>query len=341
MSGVPTYGYTFAEGRAAQLPALRELAARLPERLERWRPSWRRILLAGIGASHAALATPLHDLRASGIEAARTDCSDYPITTTGYDAVLALSQSGRSRETTDLVARFSAAGVATVALTNAEHSPLREAAGTTVSAGDYPDSRVSTVGFVVTFAALGMLTDVLTGGRVHGGWARVPEAVEKALAAEADRLADFAAGPLRHGTLDVVASAPQLTTAEAAALLFREGPLVPATAYGTRTYLHGPMDVASATTSHIVIGGGREAALAAQLLQKPTAVLAVTDESVPLPPGAVPLRIPAAFTPAQRALIEVCVLQDLVARVAESRDESVDKVAFAREDTKIGALAEL
>jgi fructoselysine-6-P-deglycase FrlB-like protein len=138
-----------------------------------------------------------------------------------------------------------------------------------------------------------------------------------------------------------VAAAPQLTTAEAVALLFREGPLVPATAYGTRTYLHGPMDVASAATTHVVIGGGREVALAAQLLQKPTSVLAITDGSIPVPPGAVPVRVPATFTPPQRALIEVRVLQDLVARVADSRNEPVDKVAFSREDTKIEAVAEL
>ncbi|MFE9247962.1 SIS domain-containing protein [Streptomyces sp. NPDC007088] len=341
MSGAPVYAYSFAEGRAAQLPALREVVARMPGILEEWRPAGSRVLLAGIGASGAALASPLHALRAAGVDAERTDCSDQPRPAGGPDVVLALSQSGRSRETTDVVTRFRAAGVPTAALTNAASSPLRDAADTTVSVGDYPDSRVSTVGFVVTYAALGMLTDLITTGDVHGGWAHVAEAVEETLDAEAERLASFAAGPLARGVVDVVASAPQLTTAEAVALLFREGPLVPASAYGTRTYLHGPMDVASPGTSHLVIGGAREAALAAQLTQKPTAVLTVMERTVTPPPGVVAVRVPEGLTPPQRALVEVCVLQDLVARVADARREPVDEVAFAREDTKIAALAEL
>ncbi|MHC3426607.1 SIS domain-containing protein [Streptomyces sp. DT18] len=341
MSAAPVYGYTFAEGREAELPALREVVAAFPDALDAWRPAWRRVLLAGIGASGAALASPLYALREAGVDASRTDCSDQPSVLGGPDMVLALSQSGRSRETTDLVARFRAAGVPTAALTNAAASPLKDAAGTTYSVGDHPDSRVSTVGFVVTYAALGMLTDQLTRGHTHPGWAHVAEAVEETLSGAADALADFAAGPLARGSLDVVASAPQLTTAEAVALLFREGPLVPATACGTRTYLHGPMDVASAGTSHVVIGAEREAALARQLTQKPTGVLTVMERSVTPPPGVLAVRLPEGFTPTQRALVEVCVLQELVARVAEVRDEPVDKVAFAREDTKIAALAEL
>lgn len=141
--------------------------------------------------------------------------------------------------------------------------------------------------------------------------------------------------------VDVVAAAPQLTTAEAVALLLREGPLVPATACGTRTYLHGPMDVAGPRTSHVVVGGGRELALAAQLLQQPTSVLTVTDGTAPVPPGATSVTVPAGLTAPQRALVEVCVLQELVARTALARGNPVDEVAFTRQDTKIGALAEL
>ncbi|OON82716.1 SIS domain-containing protein [Streptomyces tsukubensis] len=340
-SGVPVYGYSYEQGRAAQLTALREVIDHLPARLEEWRPRWRRVLLAGIGASNAALASPAHALRAAGIDAARTDCSDYPLAAGSPDAVLALSQSGRSRETADLVARFGAAGVPTVALTNAAWSPLRETAATTVSVGDYPDSRVSTVGFVVTYAALGMLADVLADGHVDPGWARVPHAVEETLADSAEPLAKFAAGPLAEGSVDIVASAPQLTTAEAVALLFREGPLVPASAYGTRTYLHGPMDVASPNTSHVLVGGSRELALAEQLLQQPTSVLTVTDGTEPVPVGVTPVTVPTGLTPPQRALVEVCVLQELVARTARARGNPVDDTAFTRQDTKIGALTEL
>nr|WP_202511689.1 SIS domain-containing protein [Streptomyces sp. SID3343] len=335
------YGYGYDEGRAVELAALREVVAEFPKRPDLWRPGRRRILLAGIGASHAALASPLYALRADGVDASRSDCSDYPVAVGAPDVVVALSQSGRSRETADLVRRFRVDGVDTLAVTNARESPLREAAAATLTLGGYPDSRVSTVGFVVTYASLGMLADVMATGRVDERWAELPDLIEESVARNGAVLADFAAGPLTSGPVDVVASAPQLTTAEAVALLFREGPLVPSTAYGTRAYLHGPMDCASAETSHVVVGGTRELALARQLLEKPTAVLTVTDGTEEAPVGAVSVTVPAGLTAPQRALVEVCVLQTLVAQTAEARGNPVDEVAFSRHDTKIAALAEL
>ncbi|MCA1223543.1 SIS domain-containing protein [Streptomyces sp. 8L] len=339
----PVYGRTYDEGRAAETAALRDLAASLPARLTGgvWRPEWRRVLFAGIGASCAALASPLYALRAAGVDASRSDCSDYPAAAGRPDVVVALSQSGRSRETADLVTRFRRAGVPTLAVTNADESPLRDAAGAALTLGAQPDSRVSTTGFVVTYAALGMLADVAAHGAVDERWRELPDLIEESVARNAAVLADFAAGPLARGSADVVASAPQLTTAEAVALLLREGPLVPSAAYGTRAYLHGPMDCASEDTSHLVVGGARELGLARQLLEKPTGVLTVTDGSEPVPRGAAAVTVPGRLTAPQRALVEVCVLQELVAATAAVRGNPVDEVAFAREDTKIAALAEL
>lgn len=234
-------------------------------------------------------------------------------------------------------------------MTNADDSPLREAAGAALTLGAQPDSRVSTVGFVVTYAAVAMLAEVAASdaasgsvdGAVDGRWRELPDLIEESVARNAEVLGEFAAGPLARGSADIVAAAPQLTTAEAVALLLREGPLVPSAAYGTRAYLHGPMDCASEHTSHVVVGGARELALARQLTQKPTGVLAVTDGSAPVPAGVRPVTVPAHLTAPQRALVEVCVLQELVAATAAVRGNPVDEVAFAREDTKIAALAEL
>ncbi|WP_328466169.1 SIS domain-containing protein [Streptomyces sp. NBC_00448] len=346
-SNGPVYGRTYDEGRLAEVAALRETVATLPARLADgvWRPEWRRVLFAGIGASSAALASPLYALRAAGVDAWRTDCSDYPAAAGRPDVVVALSQSGRSRETADLVTRFRRAGVPTLAVTNADDSPLREAAGAALTLGAQPDSRVSTVGFVVTYAAIAMLAEVAASGSVDGAvdgrWRELPDLIEESVARNGEVLGEFAAGPLARGSADIVAAAPQLTTAEAVALLLREGPLVPSAAYGTRAYLHGPMDCASEHTSHVVVGGARELSLARQLTQKPTGVLAVTDGSAPVPAGVRPVTVPARLTAPQRALVEVCVLQELVAATAAVRGNPVDEVAFAREDTKIAALAEL
>jgi glucosamine--fructose-6-phosphate aminotransferase (isomerizing) len=96
-----TEEYGFDAGRRDQPAALATTLAGLPERLAALDPaSWRSIVLAGIGASHAALASPLVQLRAAGRLAWRTDCADLPaVVEPRPDVVIAVSQSGRSTET--------------------------------------------------------------------------------------------------------------------------------------------------------------------------------------------------------------------------------------------------
>lgn len=333
----------FVEGCRRELDALRHLAADGPELLAGvWQERWGRVILAGIGASHAALASPLAELRAAGIDASRSDCSDLPrVSTRRPDVLIAVSQSGRSRETADVVRRFAEADVSTLAITNSETSPLRTAADATVTLGGAADSRVSTVGFVTTFTALGMLVDLATTGRVDAGWSTLAEVIEAAVVDAQETIQEFAGRHLASGGIDVVATNSQLTTAEAVALLFREGPLIPSTAFGTRGYLHGPMDIAGGAVSHLVIGGGREAQLAEQLLEQTEAVLLLTDGSVSVPDRASLLTVPAGLTASQRALVETCVLQELVAASSEVRGNPVDETVFTRQDTKIDAVGEL
>jgi fructoselysine-6-P-deglycase FrlB-like protein len=333
----------FAEGRTAELEALRRVSGEADRLLtDVWRDRWRRIVLAGIGASHAALATPLHQLRAAGFDAYRSDCSDLPVVgDPGPDVLLAVSQSGRSRETTDVVQRYADRRVATVAITNSVSSPLRSAVESCVTLGGAPDSRVSTVGFVTTFTALGMLTDLITSGRVDPGWMKLADTIGQASEDASSTLRSFAADHLVRGAVDVVATAAQLSTAEAIALLFREGPLIPSTAYGTRGYLHGPMDIAGGKISHILIGGQREIQLAQQLGEKTKSILLVTDGTTPTPAPIPTVTVPAGLTPSQRALVEICILQELVAAAADVQGNPVDDTVFTRQDTKIDALAEL
>ena len=301
------------------------------------------MVLAGIGASYAALATPLHQLREAGLDVSRSDCSDLPaVPDPRPDLLLAVSQSGRSRETADVVQRFTDVGVATLAITNADDSPLRSASGSAVTLGGAPDSRVSTVGFVTTFTALGMLVDLATTGRIDPGWRYLADVIEQATADASGTLRSFAARHLGTDAVDVVATAPQLTTAEAVALLFREGPLIPSTAYGTRGYLHGPMDAAGPGVAHILVGGARELQLARQLTEQTDAVLVLTDEAAAsVPEGVAAVAVPSDLTAGQRALVEVCILQGLVAEAADVRGNPVDDAVFVRQDTKIDALSSL
>ncbi|WP_020500367.1 SIS domain-containing protein [Sciscionella marina] len=329
-------GFGYQDGRADQLAALAELTRTLPQRLARRelpRPE-SRVLLAGIGASHAALASPLYHLRAGGIDAMRTDCSDFPATAPVPALVLAVSQSGRSAETTELITRLGAAGAHTLAITNAEQSPLREAARDCLALGARRDSRVSTVGFVLTYAALAMLTELLTTGAVDARWTGLADRIAHAVTEATPTIAEFGTAIADAGSVDVVAAAESLSTCEETALLLREGPLVPAAAYGTRGYLHGPADSASTRTAHLLIGGDRELRLAGQLASAGTRVLTVT-ESAAEPNGGWAVQVPTGLTAPQRALAEICVLQELVSVLAHERGVPIDDPVFRQDDTKI------
>lgn len=324
----------YAEGCATETARLRELVHHLgagPGR--QWNPAWRHVMLAGIGASHAALATPLLTLREGGLTAWRTDGSDMP--TVGddlADVAILLSQSGHSTEIVDLAQRLKASGVPALAITNTSANPLVHACPHAITLGDHADSRISTVGFVITYAALAMLTELASTGTIDPAWYTLPDVIDAAVDRAAPTLDRFASTALTTGSVDVIASSDQLSAAEAVALLFREGPLVPAAAYGTRSYLHGPMDCAGSDVAHIVIGDQRERQLADQMTDRSGRIMLVSDRygsdgMSSLVPGGLPVR--------QRALVSVCLLQRLVAATAQVRGNPIDDAVFTRQDTKI------
>lgn len=324
----------YGEGRARQGDALRSTI----ERLGGSNPLGGAddLLLLGIGASYAALATPLCVLRQGGVAASRSDCSDFPAIPRRTTAlVVGVSQSGRSVETTDVVARHNAAGVPSFAIINAETSPLGDVANESFTLGGLDDSRVSTVGFVGTFAALGVFAERAALVALSTSWADLPEIIESAVAGAADVLAAFAREHMASGFVDVVASAEQLSAAEGPALLLREGPLVASAAYDTRGYLHGPMDVAGGDVSHIVVGGARERQLVDQLSERAGAALLLAEREHLRGDRPYEVVLPKGLSESQRALVSVCILQELVAQVALVRGNAIDDAVFVRQDTKI------
>lgn len=332
---MPAAQIGYEEGRARQLDALGATVERMqgsPDPFD----GVGEIALVGIGASFAALATPLHVLRAAGRAVWRSDCSDLPVVSDPRPgALIALSQGGRSVETNAVVERFTAAGVRTLAITNANESPLAAAAADAIRLGGGADSRVSTVGFVTTYTAVAMLAERSAGITPGIGWDVLPEIIERALAEAAPVLRAFADEKLAHGSVDVVAAADQLTAAEASALLLREGPLVPSAAYGTRAYLHGPMDAAGEGVAHVVIGGARERQLVEQLEERASATLFLAEALHLRGDAPFEVAVPAGLTDGQRALVTVCLLQQLVSETARVRGNAVDEAVFVRQDTKL------
>jgi glucosamine--fructose-6-phosphate aminotransferase (isomerizing) len=131
---------------------------------------------------------------------------------------------------------------------------------------------------------------------------------------------------------DVVGAGASLTAAEEGALMLREACRLPAAAYETRQYLHGPMESAG-RTAHIVLGDEREAALALQLADAGHRVLYVGPCAAPVPHVEIPRLAPVA-----RAIVENVVLQRLVVKVAAARNVPVGEFVFSMDDTKVDAL---
>jgi glucosamine--fructose-6-phosphate aminotransferase (isomerizing) len=235
-----------------------------------------RVAALGMGASAAAAAGFAAVLRGAGRAASTvhpTEACDGLA-----DGYLAISQSGRSRETVEALAAL--APGRRVALTQGPDRPLGTVADLVLPLGSGEDSRVSTLSYTATVQALGLLAATLTGSP-QGGWAALPELASAALALDVESIVDGLDGV---SCVDVVGSGARVASALAAALLLREAARVPAAGYTAREYLHGHLEVAGPGHGALVFGTGRAMELAADLAGYGSSVVLVTAA------GAVPAR---------------------------------------------------
>lgn len=299
------------------------------------RPAAMAPFFVGMGASHAALAAPIHVLRARGVPAHGAAAGDVPEQCACLgDPYVAVSQSGRSPETLRVL--LSVPFAHRLAVVNVVPSPLSEAASTSLWLGGVRDSAVSSVGLTATIVALGMAVDAWTDVLPAPSWRDMGDRVAEVIAGATSIVEHAAEGLGTVTSVDVVGGGASATAAEEGALLIRERDRMPATGMETRTYLHGQMDAAR-QGGLVILGHEREARLAEQLAGAGVPVLFITEADLS-PAGSWVMRLPAVTT-CQRVILEVVVLQLLVRDLAARRDVAVDGPAFAREDTKIpGAL---
>jgi glucosamine--fructose-6-phosphate aminotransferase (isomerizing) len=293
-------------------------------------------VFTGIGASLAAACAPVWALRSRGIHSWRLTAGDHPLPfPSTRHPVIGISQSGRSAET--LAVLESVPQAQRYAVVNKVPSPIADIASVVIGLGNLPDSYASTVGYTATVAALGILADAWDGGVIDPGWqdlARTFRLTEARLTAAvrglASRFADCRSG-------DFVGAGPSLGTAEAAALLFREVARVPSTGMSTRQYLHGAMESAGDSV-HVLFGDAREADVAVTLADAGYQVILVTTLEAPSRGSLATVRLPPG-PPAQRAILEVLVMQILVEAVAEVRGVDIEEFVFQHSDTKVPAGA--
>lgn len=237
---------------------------------------------------------------------------------------LAISFSGRSRETVEAMATVS--GAARIALTNEPASPIADVADVVLPLGCPQDSHVSTLSYTATLQALGLLAD-----RRAAVWDAVPDAVAAALALDVGTAVETLADV---DSVDVIGSGVHLASAGAAGLLLREAAHRPTAAYPTREYLHGALETAGPGRGALVFGTGPEVQLAADLAGYGSSVVLVTpSDDVPARPRLCVIRVPE-LPGLAGCVTEIVPVQLIAAGLA---DQAGDEIAlrYMPDDTKL------
>jgi glutamine---fructose-6-phosphate transaminase (isomerizing) len=236
---------------AAQPAVLRALAARRSEvaaELSGWEPAG--IVVVARGSSDYAAVFGRYVLEAA---TGRPVALAAPSLQTLYgveprlDGWLAIgvSQSGRTPEIVTVLERLAGGGARSVAITNAEGSPLADAAAASIELGAGEERAVpATKTFTAELAAFALVAEAL--GPVAWGdadWDLLPGVVEAVLA-EPEPGERVAARLDGAGELACVARGYLLCVALEAALKLREAAGMRAEGWSSADFRHGPVTVA-------------------------------------------------------------------------------------------------
>jgi glucosamine--fructose-6-phosphate aminotransferase (isomerizing) len=294
-----------------------------------WRD--RRLALTGMGASSNAIASVLGEYWSAGITAAGWAGSELEQAgaAAGAEAVVAVSQTGKSAEIYSALSRIE---YPRLLVTDVESSPVAGLAEAVVPLALLEDSEVRTIGYTGTVQALLLLRDALVPSRGPAAdWDRVADEIEGLLPA-AERLAEQLLPSLAGVTaFDVAGSGVHAGTAAQGALLLREVCKLPASAYETYEYLHGPIEAAGPGRVLIAIGGAREAKLARSMADAGATVVLITS----LPDADAAFRLPA-LGPAAEAVLGILPLQTITSALAIEAGRPDGKFLYHQDDTKVG-----
>lgn len=246
--------------------------------------------------------------------------------------MIALSQSGKSRETIDAVRGLASP---TLAVVNVADSPLALTCTSALDFGSVPDSMASTVGYTGSLVAMGMLTDTWSTGRPGDDWLSLGERLAEFRLGSAALAKELAAELAADSSVDVVGFGAYTGAAEAGALLLREVSTMPTAAFEGRQYLHGPME-AWRGVGHLVIGETGAAMTTALLAGRGHRVTILAAGSDPAwnVPGVRVVTLPARSVPEEYAFAGI-LLQDVAASLAAAKSADPDEFIFLSDDTKV------
>jgi glutamine---fructose-6-phosphate transaminase (isomerizing) len=304
--------------------------------LARWRG--RRLGLIGMGASKNAIDCVIGSYWAAGLPASSWlgTQAQLPGAAGSIDAVIAVTQSGRSAEVVDSLASLPP-DLPKLAVTDDDQSPAARAADVTVGLSLLEDSKVRTLGHTGTVQALLLLSDALTGQPVRDDcdWDWLADETDR-LVPLAEEFADQILPRLQEvSSVDVAGPGAGAGTAIQGALLFREVCKMPAAGYETYQYMHGPLEAVGPGLALILAGGAREARLAQSVTGSGAQVILITAEEVPAQPGLSVFQLSPERGGVLRAILGLLPLQAITAALARARNLPDGQFRYDQDDTKV------
>ena len=289
--------------------------------------------VTGIGASFAAAVVVAAELQERDRRAFAIRSVDMADGGNLCDALIGLSHRGRSVETVAALAGLPGAG--RLAITCDPASPLAQAADLHLRLANGSDATPSSTGYTATLMAAGMVAEKLLGAP-GDSFATLPALAAEVLATAAAKMERL--GKLFHDrrAIDCVGAVAGLGTADEASLLIREAARIPAAAYDTRHYLHGPMESMDARTGVVLFGAGREVELARHLERIGCpALLVTTAEGVEDGDLLTIIRVPKSDNLIAQGIIDIFAPQLLAAQLSDAAGLTDTKFRYRMSDTKV------
>ncbi|PZN12647.1 MAG: glucosamine--fructose-6-phosphate aminotransferase, partial [Proteobacteria bacterium] len=196
------------------------------------------------------------------------------------------------------------------------------------------DATPSSTGYTATLLAMGMAFEKLLGD-TSDAFAAIPKLVSEVLATAGSRMERLGKLFPARRAIDCVGAGASLGTADGASLLLREAARIPASAYDTRHYLHGPMESMDGTTGVVLFGAGREVELAQHLDRIGCPALLVTTADVADGELLTVVKVPKADNLIAQGILDILTAQLFAAELSDAAGLTDTKFRYRMSDTKV------
>jgi glucosamine--fructose-6-phosphate aminotransferase (isomerizing) len=242
-----------------------------------------------MGTSEFAPETVLARLANAGVDATTIDAGEllhYPRPIKGL--LVGISQSGESVETRKVTETY-AGKVTLAALVNNEQSAMARVADLVLPMKAGHEAAISTKTYVNTIALLHLMAAAVEGADKVDAALKQLEAASGVMLQYDRKAIDRAAALVSDtGTIQFVTRGPALAAARQAALTYMEGARCSCSTFAGGAFRHGPFETADKTHRAVFMipegkTGDMLAAMAAEVAEKGSHVVAITSRQVDLP----------------------------------------------------------